>query len=229
MKRLADIVILLILALGLQAQVETVVQDSLLCGETVEIAAQAKRGFHFVSWSDGVTTNPRRVVMTDDFDLTAIFEPDCYGRMDVPVLHMYEWLIAIDIQRLNDLGYIIREEDIKWYKIVGEPDDIFLGGDDVWVGSGNYLMVGPEYVGVGDFYAQLDVSHNEGTGTNLCEDVMRTPIVHVGATSVDEVETDTSSGPDGPVMLFNILGQQVDADYQGIIIQSDKRKYLKRR
>ena len=41
---------------------------------TVILTATANAGYHFEGWSDGETANPRTLVMTEDTEITAIFE-----------------------------------------------------------------------------------------------------------------------------------------------------------
>ncbi len=41
---------------------------------TVILTATANEGYHFEGWSDGETANPRTLVMTEDTEITAIFE-----------------------------------------------------------------------------------------------------------------------------------------------------------
>ena len=45
-------------------------------GDTATLTATANAGFHFVAWSDGVTDNPRLLVVTADTSLSALFEAD---------------------------------------------------------------------------------------------------------------------------------------------------------
>ena len=45
---------------------------------TVEAAAIASYGYHFLQWSDGNTDNPRRLTLTQDTVLTAQFAPNQY-------------------------------------------------------------------------------------------------------------------------------------------------------
>lgn len=47
-------------------------------GETVTIAATANEHYYFAQWSDGMTSNPRLVTVTDDATYTAVFEPVMY-------------------------------------------------------------------------------------------------------------------------------------------------------
>ena len=43
---------------------------------TVILTATANAGYHFEGWSDGETANPRTLVMTEDTEITAIFEEE---------------------------------------------------------------------------------------------------------------------------------------------------------
>ena len=45
-------------------------------GSTATITATALEGYHFVSWNDGVTVNPRTVVVTADSTFIASFAED---------------------------------------------------------------------------------------------------------------------------------------------------------
>lgn len=47
-------------------------------GDTVTVAAVAADHFHFVSWSDGVTTATRTLIITSDVELTATFAINTY-------------------------------------------------------------------------------------------------------------------------------------------------------
>lgn len=47
-------------------------------GQTVTIAATANPGYRFVAWHDGITLNPRPVVLTCDTTFTARFSSTCF-------------------------------------------------------------------------------------------------------------------------------------------------------
>lgn len=47
-------------------------------GDTVSFEAVPTDGYHFVSWSDGVTDNPRSIVVSDSFSLYPQFEANQY-------------------------------------------------------------------------------------------------------------------------------------------------------
>ena len=51
-------------------------RGSYLRNSEVTLQAIPNNGYRFVRWSDGVTTNPRTITVTDDISLTAIFELD---------------------------------------------------------------------------------------------------------------------------------------------------------
>lgn len=45
---------------------------------TATLTAQAAPHYHFVQWNDGITTNPRSLIVTADTLLTALFSPDSH-------------------------------------------------------------------------------------------------------------------------------------------------------
>lgn len=48
-------------------------------GASVQIEAIPNTGYHFVSWSDNDTVNPRTIIVDSDINLTAIFEINSYN------------------------------------------------------------------------------------------------------------------------------------------------------
>ena len=46
------------------------------CGDSVWISATPAKGYKFVSWQDGNTDNPRKVIVTGNLDYQATFAPD---------------------------------------------------------------------------------------------------------------------------------------------------------
>lgn len=52
--------------------------NPVVCGDTVRLTASAASGFHFVSWNDGDTTNPRAVVVVSDTAVAPVFSPNRY-------------------------------------------------------------------------------------------------------------------------------------------------------
>ena len=54
------------------------VDKNTICGN--QISATANQGYHFVQWSDGITDNPRTLVLTQDTAFTAEFAQTCSGQ-----------------------------------------------------------------------------------------------------------------------------------------------------
>ncbi len=52
--------------------------NPIACGDTVRLTAAAAEGYHFVSWMDGDTVNPRTVVMVSDTVMSPVFAPNKY-------------------------------------------------------------------------------------------------------------------------------------------------------
>ena len=59
-------------------------------GDTITITATANKGYKFKEWSDGNTENPRIIVVTEDIELTAIFE-----EVNTPVENTFDNQIGI--------------------------------------------------------------------------------------------------------------------------------------
>jgi hypothetical protein len=57
----------------------TVNGDSLYWNEAISMTATPNEGYHFVQWSDGVTDNPRTIVLSSDSTITAEFAPNIYS------------------------------------------------------------------------------------------------------------------------------------------------------
>lgn len=53
-------------------------ENPITYGDTVTLTVQPEEGYHFVSWSDGDTTNPRRVEVVSDTVLTPYFDRNQY-------------------------------------------------------------------------------------------------------------------------------------------------------
>lgn len=58
--------------------VETNFENPVTYGDTITLTVKPNEGYHFVEWSDGMTTNPREVVVVSDTALTPIFERNQY-------------------------------------------------------------------------------------------------------------------------------------------------------
>ncbi len=168
-------ILLLTLLLGLPT---SWAQDEVYhCGDSIVIEATAAEGYHFVEWSDGNTENPRKIAVDGDIELQALFAPDCGTYAAVPVIRLYDWMLMLNRDTLQKQHYEIADSDIRWYRVVGDADDLeSFTGDDALVGTGYYLTLGETLTGTGQYYAMIDVSRNSAQGA-LCSDFMRSEIV----------------------------------------------------
>ncbi|MCQ2345573.1 MAG: leucine-rich repeat protein [Paludibacteraceae bacterium] len=78
----------------------------------VEMSATAHYGYHFVEWSDGVSENPYRFMLTQDTSLTAIFAKNIYTVGTSPESHLtimgvgaYAYLDTCMLIVIPDYGY----------------------------------------------------------------------------------------------------------------------------
>ena len=69
------------------------IDGSLTFGSEVILTAIAQEGYHFVQWSDGNTEQVRRIIVTGNVNLTAIFEAD--HATDAEVTHRSEWTVYV--------------------------------------------------------------------------------------------------------------------------------------
>lgn len=147
------------------------------CGSWVELTATPFEDYHFVSWNDGNTDSLRRVQVDADANYIAYFAANCEEYANWPVVALYDWLIMLNVNAVNELGYHPSPERTTWYRIVGEPDDLHnaFPQDDERVCSGFYLTIDRSLNGTGDYYAVVDASD---AGGHLCDGLMRTIIVH---------------------------------------------------
>ena len=184
MKKFSLIILALITALLPLSYVRGQQQTTVNCGDWVTIKATAFEGFRFRQWSDGNTEAERKVKVTEDVKYTAFFEKICNVEEEWPVVVLYDWLIMIHVKQLNELGYFFNPEDVTWYQVVGEQDD--LGNPDTWddiaVATGYYLTLGQNLTGMGDYYARVDVSAT--SSGHLCSGYQRSTLIRYSSGSI---------------------------------------------
>ncbi len=75
--------------------------------EQVRITASANEGYRFVQWSDGITTNPRTLVVASDTVLTAEFEAVAATEytVSVSVVADQHGTVQMTLQAVPDAGY----------------------------------------------------------------------------------------------------------------------------
>ena len=173
---------LLLLLTPMRAQQLRVVN----CGEWVTFRATAYEGYQFESWSDGNTEPERRVQVNENATYIAYFSRKCEEYANWPVVALYDWLMMLNVKYINDsLGYYFGPEQVTWYKVVGEPDD--LSNPDTWndvpvVKGSYYLTIDQNLTGTGDYYALIDVSST--SSGHLCSGYMCSELISYSSSSM---------------------------------------------
>ena len=161
-------------------------QVSVTCGDWVTIQATALEGFRFTHWSDGDTSALRTIQVFEDATYTAFFAVVCDEYANWPVVALYDWLMMLNVKYINDsLGYYFGPEQVTWYQVVGEPDD--LSNPDTWndvpvVKGSYYLTLDQNLKGTGDYYALIDVSST--SSGHLCSGYMCSELVRYSSGSM---------------------------------------------
>lgn len=178
------LVILLILLLRIGSAQAVKVQVA--CGDWISFSAAAYEDYHFVQWSDGVTDSIRDIEVTKDMHFIAFFEPNCGEYANFPVVCEYDWLMMLNLDSINKKGYFFPPENVTWYKVTGDPDDISQDTlrDDIVMGDGYYLTIDRNFRNTGDYYAVVDVSN--GADGQLCYGLMRSWLVHYAQSTSKE-------------------------------------------
>ena len=90
-------------------------------------------------------------------------EEEIVEETELPVVSLYDWLLMLNINAINEMGYYFSQSDVNWYRVVGEPDDIhtdFPSDDQLVVEGSYYLTLENSLKGTGNYYAVVDV-HQE--------------------------------------------------------------------
>lgn len=147
------------------------------CGSWVQLVATPYEDYHFVEWSDHNTEPNRLLQVNEDARYIAYFAANCEEYANWPVVSLYDWLLMLNVQAINDLGYYVSPAAVTWYRVVGTPDDMHTAfpQDDQLIGQGYYLTLAQNLQGTGDYYAVADVSNAQGM---LCDGLMRSVIIH---------------------------------------------------
>ena len=159
---------------------------SVSCGDWVTIQATALEGFRFTHWSDGDTSALRTIQVFEDATYTAFFAVVCDEYANWPVVALYDWLMMLNVKYINDsLGYYFGPEQVTWYQVVGEPDD--LSNPDTWndvpvVKGSYYLTLDQNLKGTGDYYALIDVSST--SSGHLCSGYMCSELISYSSSSM---------------------------------------------
>lgn len=149
------------------------------CGSWITLTATPFEDYYFIRWSDGNTDSVRSVQVDEDAAYIAFFGERCREAASWPVVALYDWLLMLNVNAINQDGYFFGPENVNWYRVVGEPDDFSNGQtqDDQLVVTGSYyLTLNQNLQGTGDYYAIVDISSNPSG--RICTDYMRSMIVH---------------------------------------------------
>lgn len=147
------------------------------CGKWMELTATPAEDYHFVEWSDGNKDSVRQIQVNEDAHYLAYFAANCADYANWPVVALYDWLMMLDVRTINEMGYHFGPENVIWYRVKGEVDDLLTDvRDDEQVGSGYYLTLAKNFGGTGDYYAVVDVSAS--SSGMLCDQIMRSVIIH---------------------------------------------------
>lgn len=175
MKRLLHMTSFLCFCLFIQAEVRT----GVACGEWLTIKAHPAEDFRFVQWSDGNTDSVRSIQVNEDATYIAFFAANCEEYANWPIVALYDWLMMINKTAINAKGYYFNPDNVTWYRVVGEPDDmhnsIFPQDDEVVIRNSFYLTLDQDLKGTGNYYAVVDVSNAHG---KLCDGLMRSVIIN---------------------------------------------------
>lgn len=148
------------------------------CGTWLQLVAKPFDDYHFVKWSDGNVEPVRTVEVNEDATYIAYFAANCEEYANWPVVALYDWLLMVNVRAINEMGYYISKENVIWYRVVGEPDDMrenFPQDDQVVEKESLYLTLDKNLQGTGSYYAVIDVSNAQGM---LCDGLMRSVIIN---------------------------------------------------
>lgn len=177
------LVILLTFILSAHLSLYAQKKMTLDCGTLVEVTPVAYEGYHFVGWADGTNDSIRYIDLQSDTSLIAYFASNCIDYSNWPVIALYDWLLMLNVKEIKEQGFYINENDVTWYRVVDEIDDIDTpeyAKDDILITRGYYLTLDKNLKGTGDYYAEVDIAATS-TG-EICHDKLRTVIVHYSGT-----------------------------------------------
>lgn len=100
----------------------TLAEQAYDCGLSLLIEASPADGYHFVSWSDGNTDNPREISVLSDIALEAVFALDDPGPSTEQEEVIDNGLITnnISLQKVLRNGQLFILRDGKTYTVQGQ-------------------------------------------------------------------------------------------------------------
>lgn len=92
---------------------------------------------------------------------------------NMPAVSKYnDWLLMINLNKINEMGYFPAEEDVVWYRVNGTPDKFNDEQDDEFLATGYYYTIASQLTG--DYYARINIAVGED---NECGASLRTVIL----------------------------------------------------
>ena len=93
----------------------------------------------------------------------------------IPVVTRFDWVLMIHRKAIKELGFDPTIEQIKWYRVVGEPDDIpDPAGDDIYLTSGYSYTMDANLQGSGLYYAVMDATTADSI---FCQKFIRSRLI----------------------------------------------------
>ena len=182
------------------------------CGSWIEIAAHPLYDYHFVEWNDGNQDSIRQIQVHENATYIAYFAANCEEYANWPIISLYDWLLMVNVRAINEMGYYFAPENVNWYRVVGEPDDMhnqFLMDDQLVEENNYYLTLDKSLKGTGTYYAVIDASDSQGM---LCDGLMRSVLVsYAGSKQAAQVALFPTSITTGQTMQLKGLVPEEDS------------------
>ncbi len=169
---------MLLLLVCLLVQAQDYVRNDLHCGQLVTLTAAPDEGYRFVGWSDGNTDNPRTMEITQSLQLEALYEKSCGADEKISLVYLYDKLIMIDRAALKQSGFDPSEEQVVWYRIVGDIDQLAERNDQP---EAHGYYINKTAMPAGAYYAELWLHDAVG---EQCAEALRSPVVYIGYTGL---------------------------------------------
>ena len=92
---------------------------------------------------------------------------------EMPAVSKYNnWLLMINVNKITEMGFDVKEEDITWYQVINDIDPAGQHIDDKEVGKGFYFTADMSLTG--QYYAVIETDKTE---INECGAILRTLVV----------------------------------------------------
>ena len=167
-----------------------------------------------------VTTSCGDILVSEPFAVAVEMpDPDNTPELaNLPAVSKYsDYLLMIHLNKLKEMGYEPTEDQVRWYKVVGNPDYESAETDDEQVGTGYYYTTGEQLAG--SFYTLIDIPVLETDG---CDVSLRTQLlVCTGSTVVSLAPSIVAPGED-----VNLKGLNSELTYtlsiydlMGVLVQ----------